>query len=292
MTKTKSTKPAKSPAPKSPSKPAPADPHAHLRAACLAIPADAIRPINVDVPSACSVMLGASDSIKAHLDEVVAIIPGFVRADAEQLTERAEFAHYAYSACLGVADDKSAKEELAKGNALRKQLQDWADSCVKLGFASGLDIKEIERIPYGYRDTPHALNALHAFFIERRESIEANVKLPWTDIDSARAIAARISTLAGSTGKPDASAPNWDLAQRAFTLVANAYDECRAALAYVRRQQGDANTIAPSYANRATGKPPRKDSNSNEHADEGAEKNSDADKPRVLRDAEHPSAHE
>jgi hypothetical protein len=289
MTKTKS---AKSPAAKPHSKPAPADPHARIRAACLAIPADKIRPINVDVPSACSVMLGASDALKAQLDSIVAVIPSFERAQVEQLAERAEFAHYAYSACLGVADDKTAQEELAKGNALRKQLQDWAESCVKLGFASGIDLKEIERIPYGYRDTPHALNALHAFFIERRESIEGNVKLPWSEIDSARSVAARISTLAGSTGKPDASAPNWDLAQRAFTLVADAYDECRAALAYVRRHQGDANTIAPGYANRSTGKSPRKGSNDSERDDSGTEKNSDADKPHVLRDAEPPSAHE
>lgn len=269
MKPTKKTPAAKKPTHEKPH--APSDPHARIRAACLAIPADKLRPINVDVPAACSVMLGASDAIKAHLDEITAVIPGFDRAACEELSARAEFAHYAYSACLGIADDKSAHEELSKGNALRKQMQDWAESCTKLGFATGLDLRAIERIPYGYRDTPHALNALHAFFTEQRANIEPNVKLPWSEIDSARSIAARISTLAGTSNRPEATA-NWDLAQRAFTLVADGYDECRAALAYVRRQHDDASTIAPSYANRSTGKSPRKESTDNGQDDSAAKR--------------------
>ena len=51
----------------------------------------------------------------------------------------------------------------------------------------------------------------------------------------------------------------------AFTLFINAYDEVRAAITYIRRKQGDAESIAPSlYAGRTVSKKkPADDNNDN-----------------------------
>jgi hypothetical protein len=253
---------------------------------CMALDRSELRSINVDVPAACSVMQGASDKIKAHVEEILAEIPKFDVAHAEELSDRAEFAHYTYSACMGVADDKTARDALVQGNERRKQMQQWADSCLKLGFATGLDLDAIERLPYGYRDTPYALNALHSFFLERKGELASKVTLPWDEIDSARALAARIATLAGSASADEALEANWELAQRAFTLAAFGYDELRAALDFVRRARGDSAEIAPGFGNRATGKSAKNDKPKDDRdgEDKGG-KGGGPVVPRVLRGA-------
>jgi hypothetical protein len=59
---------------------------------------------------------------------------------------------------------------------------------------------------------------------------------------------------------------------RAFTLLVNAYDACRQALAYLRWKEGDAESIAPSLFKKRPGrKPGKKDEESAEPIAEAAE---------------------
>ncbi|MDP3273957.1 MAG: hypothetical protein Q8Q09_02100 [Deltaproteobacteria bacterium] len=229
------------------------------RAAALT-PAQVRRP-NVNVGAACSIVLGNLSRVKEHLPDILEVIPGFDTDLVHGLRALASFTLSAYGAPLGqgVADKRGAEYRAAL--ALREKLTRSAEALSLLGLAKPPNIAEIRAIPRSYPQLPLALLALQTFFLTHREALEGRLDLPWSEIVALDTLATRLS-LEGSKRfireKPPSSS---DQTLRAYTLMANAYDEVRAALAYVRRHHHDADRIAPPFANRrgSVAVPARKD---------------------------------
>jgi hypothetical protein len=51
-------------------------------------------------------------------------------------------------------------------------------------------------------------------------------------------------------GERNASSADAEMRARAYTLFINAYEECRAAVGFIRRKHGDAESIAPTVFHR------------------------------------------
>jgi hypothetical protein len=77
-------------------------------------------------------------------------------------------------------------------------------------------------------------------------------------LDEAQAAAEELSVAVGARERaPEVAAQAVRDRQVAFTLFMNSYDEICAAVGFVRRKQGDADTIAPSlYVGRSSKKKP------------------------------------
>jgi hypothetical protein len=232
---------------------------ARMRARCMKLEEHELRAINVDVRAACQLLRRVAKNLAPLADEVIEVIPSFEREWITDLGPMAAFTLMAYAASNQVEASKIAQEMLVECNALRKDLQSWARSCRDLGFLESTRLDEFERMPYGYTDTPYVLVQLVLLFNADRASLSERVTLQWDRIDAARDMANRLGDLAGIDGKPEPSPEARDLAVRAFTQMVNTYDECRWAVAYVRRHVGDASTITPPYGNRSTGKPGSRD---------------------------------
>jgi hypothetical protein len=227
--------------------------YAAIHARCLALPVERLRPVNVSVPFACSTISGAVEELKKHLDAICEEMPKFDRANVELLAEFAEYADYTYSRSQALAPDKAAQDAYEKAVAARERLSKVAESCLSLGFAEGLDLAAAKAPPNSYANTPTALLTLSGFLLANRAIIEPKVVLPWDEITEARALAHELRRLAGLRNRSSSDTPEWDIAQRAFSVMVRAYEMTRVALGVVRFEQRDAFELAPSYFNRAMG---------------------------------------
>lgn len=108
----------------------------------------------------------------------------------------------------------------------------------------------------GYKNLAFDLFALANIFRNNWAKISDRTSVETSELDQAEMLADQLITAVGEREQSPAIAA---LAVRdrqgAFTLFVRAYDEVRTAIMYLRRQQGDADKIAPSlYAGRATPK--------------------------------------
>jgi len=88
------------------------------------------------------------------------------------------------------------------------------------------------------------------------------------DLQAASRIATRITRIVGVRAQ---SSPQQDAAieqrERVFALTMRAYDETRAAIAFVRRREGDSESITPNlYAGKGRYRPPTKPSTDDSEA--------------------------
>ncbi len=236
-----------------------AEKYAAIHARCLALPADKLRPVNVSVPFACSTISSAAAELKKHLEAICEEIPKFDRANVELLAEFAEYADYTYSRSQALAPDKAAQDAYERAVAARERLSKVTESCLSLGFAEGLNLAAVKAPPNSYANTPTALLTLSGFLLENRAIIEPKVVLPWDEITEARTLAHELRRLAGLRNRSSSDTPEWDIAQRAFSVMVRAYEMTRVALGVVRFEERDAFELAPSYFNRAMGSDRAKD---------------------------------
>jgi hypothetical protein len=123
----------------------------------------------------------------------------------------------------------------------------------------------------GHRALIVDLQILVATFRERWESVKDRTAVRAEELDSTVAL---IDTLTEAVGIKDASPAVQQQAtlirQKAFTLVVRTYDQIRAGLIYARRDEGDADSIAPSlYIGRSTGGKRPEDTDTPEEASDG-----------------------
>lgn len=110
----------------------------------------------------------------------------------------------------------------------------------------------------GHRALVVDLQILVATFREKLAELNGKSLVTTEELDSATLL---IDTLTEAIGlkehSPQAREQTITIRAKAFTLVANAWEEVRHAVMYLRRRQGDADLIAPSlYSNRTSGGKP------------------------------------
>jgi hypothetical protein len=225
--------------------------------ACIrAVPEDRYPSITVDVQSSVATLLGAWKEIRPLRAEIVEHLPTFDIALFDKLEP--------YTLALGHAQTeyKTANEPQASLVALgetvaktREILIAEVNTLIVRGIVNAAVLNELKGAN-GYKNTAFDVFALSNILKNRWDAISTRTSLTRQELDEAENQADLLVTRYGEKEQaPVIAAQATRDRLAAFTLVTEVYEEVRAAIGYLRRKHGDADSIAPSlYVGRSSTK--------------------------------------
>lgn len=213
-----------------------------------AIPPADILQINVDIPRAVSIAVGAVPHI-AKLRTEAAKLPGFDISNIDRLGTYALAAWYAHLLALPVSSESAVNALLEEARPLREDMLEAAELLAKKKFFDKEAVKAI-RAGQGNIDTANDLVALAALYTAGWAQVEHKCPVEWAEVERAALLGPQILVALGERDQPgvkiaDGSTPT-ERRARAFTLFFNAYDQCRRAVGYLRWNEDDADQVAPT----------------------------------------------
>jgi hypothetical protein len=225
---------------------------ARVRPAIEALPRDEVRLINVHVPSAVVLALGALPRMLALRE---AMRGALTEPPLEALDTLKEYALAAAHAHANVLPEDAGETELRalvnEATPLRERMLLSAEAFVSFGHFDAKRVATIRR-GNGHLDTAQDLSALGTLFRNAWPTIGSKTLLTRADIERAFELNALLLEALGrrqqgTDGSGDPRETD-ELLAKAFELFRRAYEECRHAIVYLRRHQGDADAIAPPLA--------------------------------------------
>lgn len=225
-----------------------------------ALPEEAVRKINVDVPTAVATILGALPKIRAVRPQIEEQLPQHDLAEFDRLEEYTLALAYAHGAYLAASQPAHSIEEInAEAMRLREVMLADANVLIVRGIFDKTRVAEI-RLGNGYRDTAFDLVALVNLYRSKWSEIEGRTGVSLAELEQAEIVADRLITAIGEREQaPVKRSVAIDDRMRAFTLCTDAYTHARHAIAYLRFNHGDANAIAPSLYLGRGGRPRAQD---------------------------------
>jgi hypothetical protein len=231
-----------------------------VEAEIRALPESALIPVNLDVPSAVATALGALPEILAFRERLTALKD----VDTTRLDKLRDYGfallhtQTAYRGATGPADPIGGMaEELF---AIRDQLFSDAQT---LGKRKLLDLTRVEkyRSGLGFKNLALDVNGLVQILRENAGAIAGKTAVTAAELDHAAELAGTIIVAVGvKEQSPAVTSAITLVRQQAFTLFVNAYDALRRGISFLRWNEGDVDTIAPSlYAGRTGRKPTEPD---------------------------------
>jgi len=214
--------------------------------------------INVDIPRAVAIAVGAVPHIAALRDQA-AKLPDFEIRNVDKLGTYALAAWYTHLLALPEVHASRLAALLEEAKPLREGMLLAAELLAHKGHFNKKAIEAI-RAGQGNLDTANDVVALAAVFAAGWPRVENSTTVEWSEVERASTLGPEILIALGQRDQPgvklpDASDPV-ERRQRAYTLFARAYDQCRRAVAYLRWDQGDADEIAPALQTGRGGRKP------------------------------------
>ncbi|AUX23596.1 hypothetical protein SOCEGT47_041230 [Sorangium cellulosum] len=238
-------------------KPAPKKPAAPPQAAAAfdrilpeidALSADALVPINLDIPRAVSQVLGVLPGLLALRPTIAERLPTHDVGVLDRLETYALAAWYAHLLWLSSGGAENAlKPLLAEAVPLRENLLSDAGALARRGLLDADAVAEV-RAGHGHMDTANDLVALSALFSASWPEIASKTAATEDEVKRAGELGPLLLAALGVREHGAAPLPTdaTDKRARAFSLFVRAYDQTRRAVAYLRWDEGDADEIAPS----------------------------------------------
>jgi hypothetical protein len=258
MPANRNNKPPKPPPAAKPAEPPKAQAaYEQIQPEMAALSADSLGKINVDISQAVSITLGVLPGL-LFLRPAMAKLPDFEIAHFDKLETYALGAWYAHLLALPPASATNPVQLLLEeASALRLLLLSDAEA---LAARKHLDLDSVREIRKGQGnlDIANDLVALSALLGASWAKIEGKTAATAEEVHRAGdlgplLIAALGVREHGTTATPAEAA---DRKVRAFTLFTAAYDQVRRAVFYLRWNEGDADSLAPSfYKGRGGGRP-------------------------------------
>ncbi len=216
-----------------------------------AIPADQVRQVNLDPATAVTIVMGAAPKIGALVAEMQLRIPG---VDVERLKKLGTYAlgfHAAHAVYLSVTESPSALQALGEeANAMRDRLAADAAPLMNRGLIDPKSLDDCRRRP-GYRAAATELGVYVTVLRPIHEQIKDKCAVTTDDLDRAERISGALLRLVGVRDHaPPSNEEATDQRNRAFTLLTDVYDQACRAVSFLRWEEGDADTIAPSLYSR------------------------------------------
>jgi hypothetical protein len=248
------TKPAAAAKPAAPPKAAAA--FEQIRPEIEALADDDLMPINLDIPQAVSLALGALPALRSLRAEIVEKLPQHPIGHLDRLERYALAVWYAHLlAQPDTTADERVRELVAEAAPLRENLLGDAEALARRRLLDAGTVAEI-RAGQGLVDTANDLVALAALFDANWDDVEDKTAATEAEVTRAaelgplllRAVALR------EHGPVPPPADAASARARAFTLFVRAYDECRRAVSYVRWHDGDEDDFAPSLYKKRAGR--------------------------------------
>ncbi len=208
--------------------------------------ADALVPINIDIPSAFISVMAAVPRINAMRAAIVEHAP-MIDIDAiDHLEMYAQALGEANGIYLAASQPSDLTTLLNRGIELRALLISDAQALAHRGlidakFLSGL------RGAVGYVNVSTDLNTLYQLFQSNKSAIVGKSAVTPAELTEAHTIFEKISaSLAQRELQSESVATAADTRHRAFTLLVATYEQARRAVAFVRWAEDDVDKIAPS----------------------------------------------
>lgn len=208
--------------------------------------------INIDVTAAVATATGALPEIMALRERSTKLgeldIQAFDKLGTYALALMHAQGEY-------VAASMPPEELLAlndKGNVLRDLLHSDATALAKRGLMNGARLSGFKIMP-GYKVLAEDLVGLSSLLRHSWSSIENKTAITLAELDEAEVLSDKLLSAVGAREQaPAVLAEVAQQRQRLFTLFVNAYDQVRRAISYLRWNEDDLETIAPSlYGNRS-----------------------------------------
>ncbi len=220
-----------------------------------ALPTSDVIPINIDIPTAVTTALGAMPEIRALRPRMAAEMPQFDIARFDKLEAYTLAAGHAHALWLAASAPTESIDELSQAaTASRTLLLSDASALATRGIIDGQRLKDLKG-PNSLRNLAFDLFALAAILRDNWTKIEGKTALQLVELEKAETLADRLLTAVGLREQgPAIIAASAENRQKAFTLFVKAYDHARRAVSFLRWDEDDVDTIAPSlYAGRGTG---------------------------------------
>lgn len=211
-----------------------------------------LAPINIDVVSAITTVLGVVPELKALRGEIAAELPRFDLARFDKLERYALALSHANTLHRSTLPSRANVAELGDElSVIRDRLVATAASLVAQELVDGQRLAEIKKVP-GYRALASDVLALVALFKQHWSLVENKTPVTLAALNDAGNRAVELIAAVGLREQgPISTGEAARLRQKAYTLFVRAYDDVRRAVVYLRAPQGDADEIAPSlYAGR------------------------------------------
>lgn len=213
----------------------------------IAVKDEQLVPLNVDVVTASTLVLGALPKLRALRQEIVQL-PGFDIARFDKLEQYAFALNQANGLYRSAVAAKGTVQEIGNEIALvRDRLHANAVSLADYGLLDAERLKEIKKAN-GYRAIATDIVTLITVFREHWATVEGKTPVTLSALSDAGHRAAELLAAVGERDlAPVTTGEAARLRQQAFTLFAKAYEDARAAVAYLRRDHDDAAELTPTF---------------------------------------------
>ncbi len=201
--------------------------------------------LNVDMTSAALVVIGAAPEIRKHEDELVRLVGEEMARPVERLELLARAALQAHAWHRAIESGADLAPLLARVTQCRELLRAEVRSLVARELLPSGVASELTN-GQGYKNASFDVLQLVAALRESWGAVHGRTGLRAQDLAEAEAAANQLVTTVGLRDQ-GARSPSADLRQRAYTLLAETYDDARRLISFLRWKQGDADRIAPSF---------------------------------------------
>ncbi|HEU4405723.1 MAG TPA: hypothetical protein VFS43_10565 [Polyangiaceae bacterium] len=222
---------------------------ARVRPEIEAVPSDQVRRINVYVPAAVLVVLGALPRLMTLRDQMRAL-SGHPPDALDKLRDYALAAAHAYVRALPQdAGETHLRALLGEAAPLRERLLRSAELLAEFGLVDATRVAAIRR-GVGHLDTALDLEGLGTLFREAWPAVASKSPITLAEVERASQLGTLLldalgQRQSGADGSGDPREAD-ELLGKAYELFFRTYDECRRAVTYLRWHQGDADEFAPS----------------------------------------------
>jgi hypothetical protein len=213
----------------------------------LAVQPGELIAVNRDVAFAVSTVLGALPEILALTPEM-AELPGFDVRLVKSLEAYALALRHANEQRDAAAESwPDVQPLLEEGGRLRARLRADARALAQLGMIDERSLKELSR-PLGIEKLGAELKLLVRVLRGSFEHLAPQRRGVLSELLAAERVAAEVAAvLELREQQAERLASATDLRTRAWTLFRRAYDHACRAVSYLRWEQGDADSIVPSF---------------------------------------------
>lgn len=222
---------------------------ARLRAEIEALPRAEVRPITVHVPSAAMLALGALPKMLSLREAMTAELTHPPLEALDKLEDYALAAARAHARALpGAEGETNLRTLLNEAAPLRERLLLNAGSLASFGLLDATTVAAI-RQGTGHLDTAQDLTALGMLYLDAWPVLASKTPFERAELERAIELGSLLLKALGRRHQgTDGSGEPVDVEEqlgKSYELLRRSYEACRHAIVYLRRDEGDADVIAP-----------------------------------------------
>jgi hypothetical protein len=213
----------------------------------LALSPKEVLHINLDLPSAIATALGVLPKVRALREALESAVRKYNFALVDGLEDYALALNHAHASYLATTRPiRCSRESLAEARLLRRKLLQDLKAFATRGLVEAEKWKQL-RGAVGYVNLATDLSLLSHIYRSSAQLLPSNPVASKAEIERATELAKQMLTAAGRRRpKAETAAVAADLRARVFTVFVRSYDETRHGIAFLRREEGDVDSIVPS----------------------------------------------